>query len=71
MSRLFAYVRVSTNGQNTDNQLGEIRAAGFEVKVRRVVSETVSGSLAAREREGFRKLLDRMEEGDILVWSAP
>jgi putative DNA-invertase from lambdoid prophage Rac len=67
MSRLFAYVRVSTNGQTTDNQIGEIRAAGFEVQVRRVVSETVSGSLAAREREGFRKLLDRMEEGDILV----
>ncbi|RYG95056.1 MAG: recombinase family protein [Alphaproteobacteria bacterium] len=67
MSRLFAYVRVSTNGQTTDNQIGEIRAAGFEVQVRRVVSETVSGSLAAKEREGFRKLLDRMEEGDILV----
>ncbi|MBB4000084.1 recombinase family protein [Aureimonas pseudogalii] len=67
MSRLFAYVRVSTNGQTTDNQIGEIRAAGFEVQVRRVVSETVSGSLAAKDREGFRKLLDRMEEGDILV----
>ncbi|WP_062212724.1 recombinase family protein [Aureimonas sp. AU12] len=67
MSRLFAYVRVSTNGQTTDNQIGEIRAAGFEVQVRRVVSETVSGSLAAKEREGFRKLLDRMEEEDILV----
>lgn len=67
MSRLFAYVRVSTNGQTTDNQIGEIRAAGFEVQVRRVVSETVSGSLAAKEREGFRKLLDRMEEGDVLV----
>ncbi len=67
MSRLFAYVRVSTNGQTTDNQIGEIRDAGFEVQIRRVVSETVSGSLAAKEREGFRKLLDRMEEGDILV----
>ncbi|TCM51114.1 putative DNA-invertase from lambdoid prophage Rac [Rhizobium sp. PP-F2F-G48] len=67
MSRLFAYVRVSTNGQTTDNQIGEIRDAGFEVQVRRVVSETVSGSLAAREREGFRKLLERMEEGDVLV----
>lgn len=67
MSRLFAYVRVSTNGQTTDNQIGEIRAAGFEVQVRRVVSETVSGSLAAREREGFGRLIDRMEEGDVLV----
>ena len=67
MSRVFAYVRVSTNGQTTENQIGEIRAAGFEVHARRVVSETVSGSLAARDREGFAKLLDRMEEGDVLV----
>lgn len=67
MSRVFAYVRVSTHGQTTDNQIGEIRAAGFDVQVRRVVSETVSGSLVAREREGFAKLLDRMEEGDVLV----
>lgn len=67
MSRVFAYVRVSTHEQTTDNQIGEIRAAGFDVQVRRVVSETVSGSLVAREREGFVKLLDRMEEGDVLV----
>ena len=67
MSRLFAYVRVSTHGQTTENQISEIRTAGFEVQVRRVVSETVSGSLAARERDGFRRLLDRMEEGDVLV----
>jgi len=67
MSRVFAYIRVSTNGQTTDNQIGEIRAAGFEVQVRRVVSEVVSGSLAAGERDGFKKLLDRMEEGDVLV----
>jgi len=67
MSRVFAYVRVSTNGQTTENQIGEIRAAGFDVHARRVVSETVSGSLAAKDREGFAKLLDRMEEGDVLV----
>ncbi|GGE02465.1 transposase [Aureimonas endophytica] len=67
MSRTFAYVRVSTHGQTTENQIGEIRAAGFDVNARRVVSETVSGSLAAKEREGFTRLLDRMEEGDVLV----
>jgi putative DNA-invertase from lambdoid prophage Rac len=64
---VFAYVRVSTNDQTTENQIGEIRGAGFEVHARRVVSETVSGSLAAKDREGFAKLLDRMEEGDVLV----
>ncbi len=67
MSRTFAYVRVSTHGQTTENQIGEIKAAGFDVHARRVVSETVSGSVATKEREGFTRLLDRMEEGDVLV----
>lgn len=67
MSRIFAYVRVSTVGQTTENQLGEIRAAGFQVEPRRIIAETVSGSVAASERPGFAKLVDRLEEGDILV----
>ena len=67
MSRTFAYLRVSTPEQTTDNQLGEIAGAGFAVHPRRVVSETVSGSVAAMERRGFAKLMDRMEEGDVLV----
>jgi putative DNA-invertase from lambdoid prophage Rac len=41
--RTFAYIRVSTAGQTTDNQLREIAAAGFEVEPRRVAAETVSG----------------------------
>ena len=67
MSRTFAYLRVSTPEQTTDNQLGEIAAAGFAVQPRRVASETVSGSVAAMERRGFARLVDRMEEGDVLV----
>ena len=67
MSRTFAYLRVSTPEQTTDNQLGEIRVAGFAVQPRRVVAETVSGSVAAMERLGFARLVDRMEEGDVLV----
>ena len=41
MPRTFAYLRVSTTGQTTDNQLQEIAAAGFKVEPRRVVTETV------------------------------
>ena len=67
MSCTFAYLRVSTPEQTTDNQLGEIRGAGFAVQRRRVVAETVSGSVAAMERRGFAKLMDRLEEGDVLV----
>jgi hypothetical protein len=32
MPRTFAYVRVSTTGQTTDNQLGESAAAGFTIE---------------------------------------
>jgi putative DNA-invertase from lambdoid prophage Rac len=67
MPRTFAYLRVSTTGQTTDNQLQEITAAGFQVEPRRVVAETVSGSIAATQRRGFARLLDRLEARDVLV----
>jgi len=67
MSRTFAYARVSTTGQTTDNQVREIEAAGFQVDERRVVAETISGSVSAGQRPGFAKLLDRVEDGDILI----
>ena len=67
MPRTFAYVRVSTPGQTTDNQLQEIQAAGFAIESHRVVTETVSGSVAAAQRRGFARLLDRLEASDVLV----
>lgn len=67
MSRTFAYCRVSTIDQTTDNQTGEIIAAGFAVEPKRVIAETVSGSTPAMEREGFARLVDRMESGDVLI----
>jgi putative DNA-invertase from lambdoid prophage Rac len=67
LSRTFAYARVSTAGQTTENQIREIAAAGFAVEPHRVVSETVSGSEAIARRRGFSRLLDRMEHGDALV----
>lgn len=67
MSRVFAYCRVSTYDQTTENQLQEISTAGFAVDPRRVIEETISGSVAASERHGFSRLLDKMEAGDVLV----
>jgi putative DNA-invertase from lambdoid prophage Rac len=67
MPRTFAYLRVSTSGQTTDNQLQEIKAAGFKVEPRRVITETVSGNVATAQRHGFTRLLDRLEAGDVLV----
>ncbi|WP_171897947.1 recombinase family protein, partial [Klebsiella pneumoniae] len=59
MSRVFAYCRVSTLEQNTENQRREIEAAGFTVKSQRLIEEHISGSVAASERPGFTRLLDR------------
>lgn len=67
MSRTFAYCRVSTQQQTTDNQISEIESAGFKVEPHRVVVETISGSTAAMERVGFARLMDRLERDDVLI----
>lgn len=67
MSRVFAYCRVSTLEQNTENQRREIEAAGFAIRPQRLIEEYISGSVTAAERPGFMRLLDRMENGDVLI----
>ena len=67
MSRVFAYCRVSTLEQTTENPRREIEAAGFAIKPQRLIEEHISGSVAASERPGFIRLLDRMENGDVLI----
>jgi putative DNA-invertase from lambdoid prophage Rac len=67
MARAFAYCRVSTADQSPQNQRMEIKAAGFAIEPRRFIEEHISGSVAAKERPGFVKLIDRMEPGDVLV----
>ncbi len=67
MSRVFAYCRVSTIDQTTENQALEIAAAGFNVTPRHTIAETVSGSVAAAKRQGFGKLLNKLDDGDVLV----
>lgn len=67
MSRVFAYCRVSTADQTPDNQILEIQTAGFQLEARRVITETVSGSTPAMERQGFRRLIDRLDWDDVLI----
>lgn len=67
MSRIFAYARVSTIEQDTQNQIAEIKAAGFSVKQHRIIAETVSGSVAIAKRLEFSRLLEKMEQGDVLI----
>lgn len=67
MSRVFAYARVSTNDQVTENQRDEIAAAGYTIPAARYIEEKISGSVQALQRPGFAKLLDKLEEGDSLI----
>lgn len=67
MSRVFAYCRVSTSDQTTENQLQEIESAGFRLTPQRTITETISGSVASLERKGFGQLLVKLEPGDVLV----
>jgi DNA invertase Pin-like site-specific DNA recombinase len=66
--RTFAYCRVSTTEQTTQNQILAIRNAGYDVIDSRVISETVSGSTKATDREQFSNLIEhKIEAGDTLV----
>ncbi|KJL50596.1 MULTISPECIES: recombinase family protein [Enterobacter cloacae complex] len=42
-------------------------SAGFAIRSQRLIEEHISGSVAASERPGFIRLLDRMENGDVLI----
>ena len=53
MSRVFAYGRVSTVDQLTENQREQIAQVGYDIPPRRFVEEKVSGSVHASQRPGF------------------
>lgn len=65
---IFAYLRVSTTDQTTQQQLTQIEAAGYEVARDRVfVEHGVSGKVPALQRQQFQRLHDRMTNGDSLI----
>lgn len=57
MSRTFAYCRVSTSEQSTENQMVAIRQAGYDILDSRVISETVSVGVQAMQRKGFADMV--------------
>lgn len=65
--RTFLYTRVSTRDQDTTNQRLTAERAGYSVRSDRVHAETISGTVPAMERPGFRKLVEKLEAGDTLV----
>ncbi|MFS7184037.1 recombinase family protein [Serratia proteamaculans] len=67
MSRVFAYCRVWTWNRPQKTSVVKLKSAGFAIKSQRLIEEHISGSVAASERPGFIRLLDRMENGDVLI----
>jgi DNA invertase Pin-like site-specific DNA recombinase len=55
------YARVSTTGQSSDGQIGQLKSAGCE----RVVQETASG--AQTDRPGLANIVASLKPGDVLV----
>ena len=65
---VFAYGRVSTTLQSTENQRLEITNAGFLIDYW-FADDGVSGKVCARQRPQFARLLDKIRDGETLVVS--
>ena len=65
---VFAYGRVSTKEQTTENQRQEIECAGYNVEYW-FADEGVSGKVPASQRPQFAKLLIQIRDGETLVVS--
>ena len=62
----FAYGRVSTKEQSTENQRLEIQQAGYQVDYW-FTDEGVSGKVMAQQRPQFIRLLTQIRDGETLV----
>lgn len=65
---IFAYGRVSTKDQTTENQRLEIERGGYQVDYW-YADEGVSGKVSAKQRPQFARLLDKIRDGETLVVS--
>ena len=66
MPRTFLPPRLHHRPDNGQSVAGD-QGGWLQGRTRRVVTETVSGNVAASQRRGFTRLLDRLEPGDALV----
>jgi len=68
MSRTYAYIRVSTDKQETENQKFEILKYANEKKLGNVefIEETVSGRKSWRDRK-IGALIPELRKGDVLI----
>lgn len=63
---VFGYGRVSTTQQTTDNQLLELKQAGYQVDYW-FADTGVSGKVSATQRKQFAELLHKIRDGETLV----
>jgi len=66
---IFAYLRVSTDGQTTENQKLAIMDCGFTVD-EWVSEDGVSGTTSAAHRKEFKDMLSRASSGDTVICTA-
>jgi len=68
MSQTIAYIRVSTNQQDVENQRLEILQLANEKNLSKVafIEEVISGRKTWRDRE-IAQVIDGMKKGDVLV----
>ncbi|RUM41184.1 MAG: resolvase [Desulfurobacterium sp.] len=68
MMGVYAYIRVSTDSQETENQRYEVLKYANEKKLGNVeiVEETISGKKSWKKRQ-LGNLVDELQEGDILI----
>ncbi|WP_081849270.1 recombinase family protein [Acidiphilium angustum] len=59
--------RPSTIDQSADNQVMEVKGAGFAIQAGRVVTETISGGAPAMNRPFISPLPDQHKTDDVLV----
>ncbi|BBE45458.1 MULTISPECIES: recombinase family protein [Rhodococcus] len=71
MPRVIAYVRVSTNKQDVENQLSGIRifAERERIEITETVGETISGYKSTLTERKLSEVLEGLERGDMLVVS--
>ncbi|MDV7992096.1 recombinase family protein [Rhodococcus sp. IEGM 1374] len=71
MGRVIAYIRVSTDHQDVDNQLSGIRAYAERERltIDEVVGETISGYKSTLKERRFSEVTQELVSGDLLIVS--
>lgn len=64
----YAYIRVSTNKQHTDNQISEIKrfCKANKLVVNEWIVEVISGTKSPNKRK-LGKLMENVHEGDLII----